>query len=186
MIAVVLGDDGGLRGCPAGISARAANHCLADHDVPTISLVTPLFNIERAIGLFDTWPADLPYITSRCRSRLHPVGVLPGDPRSGKRRAKMDGITPGHLAYRPARRLATLQSCVHFRLNDLLLMLSLTATKAANTSPPVGHRRQLHRQFVPEEPTGSIAAGAIVITIPTIVFVLIFQRRIVAGLTLAP
>ncbi|MEQ0683038.1 hypothetical protein ABLO03_12220, partial [Mycobacterium tuberculosis] len=31
--------------------------------------------------------------------------------------------------------------------------------------------------------TGSIAAGAIVITIPIIVFVLIFQRRIVAGLT---
>ena len=34
-----------------------------------------------------------------------------------------------------------------------------------------------------EEQTGSIAAGAVVITIPIIVFVLIFQRRIVAGLT---
>ena len=34
-----------------------------------------------------------------------------------------------------------------------------------------------------EEPTGSIAAGAMVITIPIIIFVLIFQRRIVAGLT---
>ncbi|MGL5445373.1 MAG: carbohydrate ABC transporter permease, partial [[Mycobacterium] stephanolepidis] len=31
--------------------------------------------------------------------------------------------------------------------------------------------------------TGSIAAGAIVITVPIIIFVLIFQRRIVAGLT---
>ena len=33
------------------------------------------------------------------------------------------------------------------------------------------------------EPTGQIAAAAVVITIPIIVFVLIFQRRIVAGLT---
>ena len=33
------------------------------------------------------------------------------------------------------------------------------------------------------EPTGSIAAAAIVVTIPIIVFVLIFQRRIVSGLT---
>ena len=31
---------------------------------PPISLVTPLFNIERAVGLFDTWPGlILPYIT---------------------------------------------------------------------------------------------------------------------------
>src|SRR5690606_33578682 len=31
---------------------------------PQISLVTPLFNIERELGLFDTWPGlILPYIT---------------------------------------------------------------------------------------------------------------------------
>ncbi|MCA1676377.1 MAG: carbohydrate ABC transporter permease, partial [Actinobacteria bacterium] len=34
-----------------------------------------------------------------------------------------------------------------------------------------------------EEPTGSISAAAMVITIPIILFVLFFQRRIVAGLT---
>jgi len=32
-------------------------------------------------------------------------------------------------------------------------------------------------------PTGQIAAAAIVVTIPIIVMVLVFQRRIVAGLT---
>ena len=32
-------------------------------------------------------------------------------------------------------------------------------------------------------PTGPIAAAAVVITIPIIIFVLFFQRRIVAGLT---
>jgi multiple sugar transport system permease protein len=34
-----------------------------------------------------------------------------------------------------------------------------------------------------QQPTGSIAAAAVVITIPIIIFVLLFQRRIVAGLT---
>ncbi|MBY8853565.1 carbohydrate ABC transporter permease, partial [Saccharothrix sp. MB29] len=34
-----------------------------------------------------------------------------------------------------------------------------------------------------EDPTGSNAAAAEVITIPIILFVLFFQRRIVAGLT---
>jgi multiple sugar transport system permease protein len=32
-------------------------------------------------------------------------------------------------------------------------------------------------------PTGPISAAAVVITIPIIIFVLFFQRRIVAGLT---
>jgi trehalose/maltose transport system permease protein len=34
-----------------------------------------------------------------------------------------------------------------------------------------------------EDPTGTISAAAVVITIPIILFVLFFQRRIVAGLT---
>ena len=32
-------------------------------------------------------------------------------------------------------------------------------------------------------PTGNIAAAAVIVTVPIIVFVLFFQRRIVAGLT---
>jgi multiple sugar transport system permease protein len=34
-----------------------------------------------------------------------------------------------------------------------------------------------------QQPTGAIAAAAIVVTIPIILLVLAFQRRIVAGLT---
>ena len=68
-----------------------------------------------------------------------------------------------------------------FAWNDLLLALSLTATKSAITAPVAIANFTGSSQF--EEPTGSIAAGAMVITIPIIIFVLIFQRRIVAGLT---
>ena len=56
----------------------------------------------------------------------------------------------------------------------VLLLLAITAPVAiANFTGD--------SQF--EEPTGSIAAAAVVITIPIIIFVLFFQRRIVAGLT---
>lgn len=68
-----------------------------------------------------------------------------------------------------------------FAWNDLLLALTLTATKAAITAPVAIVNFSGSSQF--EEPTGSIAAGAVVITVPIIAFVLIFQRRIVAGLT---
>jgi trehalose/maltose transport system permease protein len=34
-----------------------------------------------------------------------------------------------------------------------------------------------------EQPIGAISAAAVVVTIPIIIMVLIFQRRIVAGLT---
>lgn len=68
-----------------------------------------------------------------------------------------------------------------FAWNDLLLALSLTATKAAITAPVAIANFGGSSQF--EEPTGSIAAGAVVITVPIIGFVLIFQRRIIAGLT---
>jgi multiple sugar transport system permease protein len=57
----------------------------------------------------------------------------------------------------------------------------LTATSSAITAPVAIANFTGSSQF--EEPTGSIAAGAMVITVPVIVFVLIFQRRIVAGLT---
>ena len=34
-----------------------------------------------------------------------------------------------------------------------------------------------------EQPTGAISAAAVIVTIPVVVLVLLFQRRIVAGLT---
>ncbi len=46
---------------------------------PQISLVTPLFNIERRLGLFDTWPGlIIPYITFALPLAIYTlVGVLP-------------------------------------------------------------------------------------------------------------
>lgn len=156
---------------------------------PQISLVTPIFNIERRIGLFDTWPGlIIPYITFALPLAIYTMSAFFKEiPWDLEKAAKMDGATPGQAFRRVIAPLAapgivTAGILVFiFAWNDLLLALSLTATERAITAPVAIANFTGSSQF--EEPTGSIAAGAMVITVPIIIFVLIFQRRIVAGLT---
>jgi multiple sugar transport system permease protein len=156
---------------------------------PQISLVTPLFNIERRIGLFDTWPGlIIPYITFALPLAIYTMSAFFREiPWDLEKAAKMDGATPGQafrkvIAPLAAPGIVTAGILVFiFAWNDLLLALSLTATQRAITAPVAIANFTGSSQF--EEPTGSIAAGAMVITVPIIIFVLIFQRRIVAGLT---
>ncbi|MCX2714862.1 carbohydrate ABC transporter permease [Mycolicibacterium sp. J2] len=156
---------------------------------PQISLVTPIFNIERRIGLFDTWPGlIIPYITFALPLAIYTMSAFFKEiPWDLEKAAKMDGATPGQafrkvIAPLAAPGIVTAGILVFiFAWNDLLLALSLTATQRAITAPVAIANFTGSSQF--EEPTGSIAAGAMVITVPIIIFVLIFQRRIVAGLT---
>ena len=156
---------------------------------PQISLVTPLFNIERKLGLFDTWPGlILPYITFALPLAIYTLSAFFREiPWELEKAAKMDGATPWQafskvIAPLAAPGVVTAAILVFiFAWNDLLLALSLTSTERAITAPVAIANFTGSSQF--EEPTGSIAAAAVVITIPIIIFVLFFQRRIVAGLT---
>ncbi len=156
---------------------------------PQVSLVTPMFNIERAIGLFDTWPGlILPYITFALPLAIYTLSSFFREiPWELEKAAKMDGATPFQaftkvIAPLAAPGVVTAAILVFiFAWNDLLLALSLTSTNRAITAPVAIANFTGSSQF--EEPTGSIAAAAVVITIPIIIFVLFFQRRIVAGLT---
>jgi multiple sugar transport system permease protein len=156
---------------------------------PQISLVTPIFNLWRRIGLFDTWPGlIIPYITFALPLAIYTLSAFFREiPWDLEKAAKMDGATPAQafrkvIAPLAAPGIVTAAILVFiFAWNDLLLALSLTATQRAITAPVAIANFTGSSQF--EEPTGSIAAGAMVITIPIVIFVLIFQRRIVAGLT---
>ena len=156
---------------------------------PQISLVSPLFDISRALGLFNTWPGlIIPYITFALPLAIYTLSAFFREiPWDLEKAAKMDGATPAQ-AFRKvivplaAPGIVTAAILVFiFAWNDLLLALSLTATQRAITAPVAIANFTGSSQF--EEPTGSIAAGAMVITVPIVIFVLIFQRRIVAGLT---
>src|SRR5262245_22982641 len=156
---------------------------------PQISLVTPIFNMWRSVGLFNTWPGlIIPYITFALPLAIYTLSAFFREiPWDLEKAAKMDGATPAQafrkvIAPLAAPGIVTAAILVFiFAWNDLLLALSLTATQRAITAPVAIANFTGSSQF--EEPTGSIAAGAMVITIPIIIFVLIFQRRIVAGLT---
>jgi multiple sugar transport system permease protein len=156
---------------------------------PQISLVSPLFDISRALGLFNTWPGlIIPYITFALPLAIYTLSAFFREiPWDLEKAAKMDGATSGQAFRRvivplAAPGIVTAAILVFiFAWNDLLLAISLTATTASITAPVAIANFPGSSQFV--EPTGSIAAGAIVITVPIIVFVLIFHRRIVAGLT---
>jgi multiple sugar transport system permease protein len=156
---------------------------------PQISLVSPLFEIERSVGLFDTWPGlVLPYITFSLPLAIYILAAFFREiPWELEKAAKMDGATPAQ-AFRSvivplaAPGVVTTAILVFiFCWNDFLFAISLTSTDAARTVPAAMATFTGSSQF--EEPTGSIAAAAMVITIPIVLFVLFFQRRIVAGLT---
>ncbi len=65
--------------------------------------------------------------------------------------------------------------------NDFAYGISLTSTSASRPVPAALGLFSGESQF--EDPSGPIAAAAVIVTIPVVVLVLIFQRRIVAGLT---
>jgi multiple sugar transport system permease protein len=156
---------------------------------PQVSLVSPLFEIERSVGLFDTWPGlILPYITFSLPLAIYTLAAFFREiPWELEKAAKMDGATPAQ-AFRQvivplaAPGVVTTTILVFiFCWNDFLFAVSLTSTDAARTVPAAMANFTGSSQF--EEPTGSISAAAVVITVPIILFVLFFQRRIVAGLT---
>jgi multiple sugar transport system permease protein len=156
---------------------------------PAISLVTPLFNIERSLHLFDTWPGlIIPYIAFGLPLGIYTLSAFFREiPWELEKAAKMDGATPLQAFTKVIAPLAapgmftTAILVFIFCWNDFLFAISLTSTTRARTVPAAIGFFTGSSQFT--APTGSISAAAVIITIPIIVFVLFFQRRIVAGLT---
>jgi multiple sugar transport system permease protein len=156
---------------------------------PQVSLVSPLFSIERSLNLFDTWPGlILPYITFALPLAIYTLSAFFREiPWELEKAAKMDGATPAQAFRRVIAPLAapgvftTAILVFIFCWNDFLFAISLTATTRSRTVPAALQFFTGASQF--EDPTGQICAAAVVITIPIVVFVLFFQRRIVAGLT---
>jgi multiple sugar transport system permease protein len=156
---------------------------------PQIALVTPMFNIERTLGLFNTWPGlIIPYVAFGLPLGVYILSAFFREiPWELEKAAKMDGATPFQaftkvIAPLAAPGVVTAAILVFlFCWNEFLFAISFTSTLASRTAPASIAYFSGSSQFT--VPTGPIAAAAVVITIPIIIFVLFFQRRIVAGLT---
>jgi multiple sugar transport system permease protein len=156
---------------------------------PPISLVSPLFNLWRQLGLFDTWPGlIIPYLTFALPLTIYTLSAFFREiPWSLEKAARVDGATPFQAFTRVIAPLAapgmvtTAILVFIFCWNDFVFAISLTSTLNSRTVPAAIAFFTGASQF--QTPIGSIAAAGVVITIPIILFVFIFQRRIVAGLT---
>jgi trehalose/maltose transport system permease protein len=156
---------------------------------PQISLVNPMFNLWRTLGIFDTWPGlIIPYITFSLPLAIYTLSAFFREiPWELEKAAALDGATPMQAFRRVILPLAApgvfTTAILVFLIcwNDFVFAISLTSTNHARTVPAAIAFFTGASQF--EQPTGSIAAAAVVITIPVIIVVMLFQRRIVAGLT---
>jgi multiple sugar transport system permease protein len=156
---------------------------------PPISVVGPLFDMWRALGLYDTYPGlIIPYLTFALPLAIYIlVAFFREIPWDLEEAAQVDGATPFQAFRRIIFPLAapgvfTAAILVFiFAWNDFVFAISLTSSNASRTVPAAIAFFTGESQFT--SPTGNIAAAAVLVTVPIIIFVLIFQRRIVAGLT---
>jgi multiple sugar transport system permease protein len=156
---------------------------------PPISVVGSLFDMWRSIGLYDTWPGlIIPYMTFTLPLAIYTLSAFFREiPWELEQAAQVDGATP-FQAFRkiivplaaPGVFTAAILVFI-FAWNDFIFANTLTSTDNARTVPAALAFFTGASQF--EQPIGAIAAAAVVVTVPIIVMVLIFQRRIVAGLT---
>ncbi|MGD8494966.1 MAG: carbohydrate ABC transporter permease [Gemmatimonadales bacterium] len=154
---------------------------------PQISIVSPLYLMLRALGLINTYPGlILPYMTFAMPLTVWLlVGFFRQLPRELEEAAMVDGasrlrafreiILPLAL---PGLATTAILTFV-YSWNEFLFALSFTLGPERHTVPVA--IALFRGQY--QVPWGEILAAAVVATLPVAVLVLLFQRRIVQGLT---
>lgn len=154
---------------------------------PQIAIVGPLYLIASNLGLLDTYlgliitylALGLPLVTWVL------FGYFETLPREIDEAARMDGVGPIGLLVRIILPMS-LPSLVTTGLlafiaawNEFMFALAFTSTIDHQTIP-VGIANFTNLYY---QPWGDISAASIVVTVPLVALVLIFQRHIIEGLT---
>jgi multiple sugar transport system permease protein len=156
---------------------------------PQIAIAAPLFKLWSDVGLFNTHIGlIIPYLTFALPLSIYiMVSFFREIPKDLEEAALVDGATR-FQAFRKvviplaAPGLATAGILAFIGAwNEFLLAVTLTSSSKARTVPAAISFFSGNTQF--EIPYGSIAAASVVISVPLILLVLLFQKRIVAGLT---
>ncbi len=156
---------------------------------PQAALVGPLFDMWRRLGIYDTWIGlIIPYLTFALPLSIWTMSAFFRQiPWEMEQAAQVDGATSWQAFRKVIVPLAapgvftTAILTFFFCWNEFLLAASLTSTDRARTVPAALSFFTGASQF--ESPVTAIMAASVVVTIPVVIIVLVFQRRIVAGLT---
>jgi multiple sugar transport system permease protein len=156
---------------------------------PPIAIAAPVFEIWTDIGLYNTYLGlILPSLAFGLPLTVYILASFFRDiPRELEEAAMIDGATR-FQAFRKivvplaAPGVVTAGLLVFiFAWNEFLFAITLTSTPDRRPVPAAIAFFTGSTQF--EIPLGTISAASVVVTIPLIVLVLLFQRRIVQGLT---
>ena len=156
---------------------------------PPIAIAAPIFKLWTDIGIYNTYQGlIIPYLTFALPLCIYILTSFFREiPKELEEAALVDGAS--HFqAFRKiilplaAPGLVTAGLLTAFFVwNEFLLAITLTSSSAARTVPASIAFFTGSSKF--EIPLGTISAASVVITIPLVAAVIIFQRRIVAGLT---
>jgi multiple sugar transport system permease protein len=156
---------------------------------PVVSLVGPLFDMWRTFHLFDTWPGlIIPYMSFTLPLAIWTLSAFFREiPWEMEQAAQVDGATSWQ-AFRkvivPLAAPGVFTAAIltfFFAWNEFVLAISLTTTTTSRTVPAQMAYFVGPDPFNP--PYSQLATASVIVTIPVIIIVLLFQRKIVAGLT---
>jgi multiple sugar transport system permease protein len=156
---------------------------------PPIAIAAPVFKLWTDLGLYNTYIGlILPFLTFVLPLTIYILTSFFRDiPKDLEEAALVDGAT--HFqAFRkvviplaaPGMVTAGLLAFI-FAWNEFLLAITLTSTPDRRPVSAAIAFFTGSQQF--EIPLGTISAATVVITVPLIILVVVFQKRIVAGLT---
>ena len=156
---------------------------------PPIAIAAPLFKLWTDTGIYDTlFGLVPPFLAFTLPLTIYILASFFKEiPKELEEAALVDGATRFQAFRRvvvplsgPGLVTAGLLSFI-WAWNEFLLAITLTSSPASRPVPPALAFFTGSQKF--EVPLGTITAATVVVTVPLVIMVLIFQRRIVAGLT---
>lgn len=156
---------------------------------PQIAVLAGLFELVRAIGVYNTpWALIISYTIFTLPFTVWVLTTFMRDlPLEIEEAAIVDGATPWQIITKvfmplmwPALVTTGLLAFIG-AWNEFLFALTFTSSTENRTVPVA--IALLSGASEQEIPWGPIMAASVIVTVPLIVLVLIFQRKIVAGLT---
>lgn len=156
---------------------------------PAVSVLTGLFALIRAFSIPAIGSMILTYLLfSLPFTAWVLTSFFEGLPRELLQSAQVDGATPFQTFYMillpltmPALATTGLLAFIG-AFNEYLFALTFTTVEPDARTVPVAIA-QFTGEVARQEPFGEIMAAAVVVSIPLLILVLIFQRQIVEGLT---
>ena len=156
---------------------------------PQVAILSGMFELIRALGLYNRLPAlTLSYLVFTLPFTIWILTTFMRElPRELEEAARVDGAGPWQTLalvlaplLAPAMVTAGLLAFIA-AWNEFLFALTFTLTDSERTVPVAIALMSGASQY--ELPWGNLMAASVIVTLPLVALVLVFQRRIVAGLT---